>query len=126
MTRRRHSAKDRARIFADAGGVCHLCGGTIQTGEAWEIEHVIALELSGDDTDANKRPSHIKCHRAKTADDAGKIAKAKRNEARHIGAKRPKQQIKSAGFPKPEKERKPVASAGMTEIQRRFRSATNG
>jgi 5-methylcytosine-specific restriction enzyme A len=108
MSRRRHSAKDRARIFAANGGICHLCGGSIQTGEAWEVEHVIALELSGDDTDANKRPAHVKCHRAKTADDMGKIAKAKRNEARHTGAARPKQTIKSAGFPKREaREPKP-------------------
>jgi 5-methylcytosine-specific restriction enzyme A len=108
MTRRRHTAKDRARIFAAAGGICHICSGPIQTGDAWEVEHVIALELSGDDTDANKRPAHVKCHKAKTADDMGKIAKAKRNEARHTGAARPKGQIKPAGFPKREaREPKP-------------------
>lgn len=126
MTRRRHSAKDRARILKANNEICHLCGGAIHPGEAWEIEHVIALELSGDDTDANKRPAHVKCHKAKTADDAGKIAKAKRNEARHIGAKRPSGKLQGRQFPKAEKERKPVQAFGMSEIQRRFRSADNG
>jgi 5-methylcytosine-specific restriction endonuclease McrA len=75
-------------VFDSAGGVCHLCGLKIAVGEAWEVEHVIALEISGDDSDDNLRPAHVACHRPKTAEDAGRIAKAKRVHAKHIGAHR--------------------------------------
>lgn len=104
--RRRHTRKDRERILSAAGNLCHLCGGTIQPGDAWDIEHVIALELSGDDTDANKRPAHRKCHVAKTRDDVAKIAKAKRQEAGHRGFSRPKQTIHSRGFDRKERPEK--------------------
>lgn len=87
MTRRSMSRTRRVRIFDAAGGACHICAGCIQPGEAWEVEHVIPLVISGDDSDDNLRPAHVKCHRAKTTEDAGTIAKAKRVHAKHIGAK---------------------------------------
>ena len=90
MTRRRMTPLRRARIFDTHGGVCHLCGCKITVSEAWEVEHVIALEISGDDSDDNLRPAHRSCHQAKTSDDAGLIAKAKRVRAKHIGAHKPK------------------------------------
>lgn len=83
MTRRRWSTKQRAQVFADAGGICHLCGGRIGVGEAWDADHVIALELGGDDDMSNLRPAHVKCHKAKG--DHTLIAKAKRVEAKHTG-----------------------------------------
>jgi 5-methylcytosine-specific restriction endonuclease McrA len=90
MTRRSMTPLRRARIFDTHGGTCHLCGLKIAVGEAWEVEHIVALELSGDDTDGNLAPAHVACHREKTADDAGRIAKARRVRAKHIGAHRPK------------------------------------
>lgn len=110
MARRSFSKKDRARIFASAGGVCHLCEGAITVGEAWEIEHVIAWEFTRDDSDENLRPAHIKCHREKThKQDRPAIQKAKDREAKHTGAARPKQSIRSAGFQKaPAKEPKQI------------------
>jgi 5-methylcytosine-specific restriction protein A len=92
--RRRYSAKQRAAIFAEHGGECHICGGKIGVGEAWDLDHVIPLALGGDDEPANLRPAHVKCHRGaggKTAEDVATIAKAKRREAKHAGAvvKRP-------------------------------------
>jgi 5-methylcytosine-specific restriction endonuclease McrA len=49
MPRKRFTDKDRARIFADNLGVCHICGEKIDgVREAWEIEHVIAWELTRD------------------------------------------------------------------------------
>jgi 5-methylcytosine-specific restriction enzyme A len=90
MTRRRMTSLRRARIFDTAGGVCHICELRILAGEPWDVEHVIALEISGDDSDENLRPAHVACHRGKTAKDAGIIAKAKRVRAKHIGAHRPK------------------------------------
>jgi 5-methylcytosine-specific restriction endonuclease McrA len=103
MARRRFTDKDRARIFASNNGCCHLCGGKIDgVREAWEIEHVIAWELTRDDSDENLRPAHIGCHKTKThKQDRPAINEAKRREARHQGIKRPKQSIPSA--PKPAK-----------------------
>jgi 5-methylcytosine-specific restriction enzyme A len=88
----------RVRIFDAAGGACHICGGKIRPGEAWDAEHVIPLEISGDDTDDNLRPAHVKCHRSKTAEDAGTIAKAKRVHAKHIGADRPRRKMSYRRF----------------------------
>jgi 5-methylcytosine-specific restriction endonuclease McrA len=91
MTRRRSMTPlRRARIFEAAGGVCHICRLRIAVGEPWEAEHIVALEISGDDSDANIAPAHVACHRAKTAEDAGRIAKARRVHAKHIGAYRAK------------------------------------
>ncbi len=106
MPRKRFTAKDRARIFAANNGCCHLCGQKIDgVREGWEVEHVIAWELTRDDSDANLRPAHASCHKIKThGEDRPAINKAKRREARHTGAKRPAGRIRSAGFapsPKP-------------------------
>lgn len=92
MTSRRSlSTRDRARIFAAHGGICHFCGGKIDgTRERWEVSHAIPLALGGADDAGNRRPAHYKCHRDATAkEDIPAIAKAKRREARHIGAKAP-------------------------------------
>lgn len=103
MARKRFTDKDRARIFAANQGVCHICGDRIDgIREAWEIEHVIAWELTRDDSDDNLRPAHIVCHKRKTHNqDRPAISRAKRREARFTGVKRPKQSIPSR--PKPEK-----------------------
>lgn len=100
MSRRALSTKARVALFQRHGGVCHICGGRIQAGEAWEVEHVVALALGGEDGGDNLAPAHVKCHRVKTAQDAKANAKAKRREAIHIGAKAPAQPFASRGFPK--------------------------
>lgn len=91
MTGRRSiSSTERARLFALHGGICHLCGEKIDgVRERWEVEHVIPWALTRDDSDENRRPAHVACHRAKTHDDAADIAKAKRREAKHLGFYRP-------------------------------------
>jgi 5-methylcytosine-specific restriction enzyme A len=90
MTRRRMSTTRRAAIFARHGGTCHICGLKIAVGEAWEAEHIVPLALSDDDSDDNLAPAHAACHARKTPGDVGRIAKAKRVHAKHIGAHRPK------------------------------------
>ncbi len=80
------SQKDRARLFALRGGRCYLCSGKIDsTREAFDIEHEIPWEISRDNSDDNLQLAHRKCHKAKTAVDAGDIAKVKRIEAKHKG-----------------------------------------
>lgn len=92
MTRRSMSNTRRARIFAAHNGICHICGSRIDgTRDRWDADHIIPLEISRDDSDANIAPAHEKCHRtAKTPKDAAQIAKAKRVERKHAGAHRPR------------------------------------
>jgi 5-methylcytosine-specific restriction protein A len=88
MTRKRLSTRDRLRIFELAKGTCHLCNGRIVAGEAWEVSHAVPLEMGGHDEDTNRFPAHKKCHRQQTSEiDIPMIAKAKRREARHLGAR---------------------------------------
>ena len=87
MTFRRMSTSRRARIFEQNDGICHICDQPIDgTRERWEVEHVIALEISRDDSDENLRPAHVNCHKEKTKEDAKTIAKCKRVEAKHRGS----------------------------------------
>ena len=106
MARKRFNDKDRARIFAANNGACHLCGGKIDgVREPWEVEHVIAWELTRDDSDDNLRPAHIACHKTKTHEqDRPAINQAKRREAKHNGTTRSKQSFPRS--PKPERAQK--------------------
>ena len=87
---RRMSTRRRAAILAANENTCHICEGKIGVGDAWDADHVIPLEISGDDSDGNLAPAHIACHRAKSKGDVRQIAKAKRVKAKHEGAYRPK------------------------------------
>ena len=97
MTARRSlSARERLRLFALHGGVCHLCNGKIDaTREGWDVSHVIPLAIGGADDDENRQLAHRKCHRAHTAKiDQPRIAKTARQGQKHMGArtKRPGRQ----------------------------------
>lgn len=87
MTRRRLTNKGRAELFAAKGGVCHLCGGKIAAGEAWDQSHPIPLALGGADDESNWAVAHRKCHRLHTAKkDQPTIAKVERQRLKNIGA----------------------------------------
>lgn len=115
----------RVRIFTRECGKCHACGQPIQTGEKWEADHRPALINGGENRESMMFPVHVKCHQYRTKADVAEKAKVAAVKAKHIGAKRPAQSIRSAPFPKEEKERKTVAAAGMSEIQRRFQRGCN-
>lgn len=105
LARKRFSRKDRERILDANDHCCHICGGRIQTGQAWEIEHRIPWALTRDDSDANLRPAHVKCHRRKTHQvDRPAINKTERIRAKHRGLW-PKPignaRLPSRPFPKP-------------------------
>ena len=80
----------RAELFLEHKGVCHLCQLRIQAerGEAWEVEHVEAREISGRDDWDNLRPEHVKCHKVKTAKDKAIIAKCNAVRNKHLGIKK--------------------------------------
>jgi 5-methylcytosine-specific restriction protein A len=88
MTRRRVSPAERVAIFNRAHGRCHICAEKIGLAERWDVEHVIPHAMGGTEAkmDENLQPAHALCHKPKTTEDVGAIAKAKRREARHIGA----------------------------------------
>ena len=91
---RRHiSTKERVAIFQRHDGKCHICGAVIWPNDAWDVEHIIPLAQGGDDEGDNLAPAHRCCHAAKTRRDAADTARAKRLEARHIGAKAPSRAV---------------------------------
>ena len=107
MTTRRMAKARRLRVWEAHKGHCHLCCLPIKQGEAWHVEHIIALACGGADDDANMAPAHIDCHAPKTRDDVRMAAKIKRVAARHVGAKPPlKQRIANRGFDKRERAEK--------------------
>lgn len=98
--RKTFSAKDRARIFAQHDGRCGLSGAKIDPGDAWEVEHRIALALGGTNDDANLYPALVDPHKEKTRSDVKAIAKCKRIVARENGTRRERPKIASRPFQK--------------------------
>ena len=120
--RRRISARDRTALFAREHGTCHMCGGIVHAGEAWDVSHEIPLALGGADDESNWKVAHRKCHRVTTATvDVPNIARAKRREARHIGASKPKGSIPKPPSENDRRKSEPVEVArGVSNIWRRF------
>jgi len=81
------TTRERIELFRAHNGVCCICGGKINVGETWWDEHERALALGGTNDADNRGPAHEICARAKTKKDMQMIAKAKRLEAKHFGAK---------------------------------------
>lgn len=82
------TTKQRVEQFQKHKGKCCICGLQIMVGAKWIDEHELALELLGSNDMANRGIAHLDCAKAKTKIDMGLIAKAKRRQAKHIGAKR--------------------------------------
>lgn len=102
---------------------CETCGA--MTKGRFHIDHVDADGLTGKPVLENARVLCLPCHAEKTKADVAKIARAKRREARHVGAVKPAGKIRSAGFAKADKPRAIDKSAlpplGASELARRFR-----
>lgn len=97
------------------------CGADL--GRGVEFDHFDLVANSGDSSFDNCRAVCPACHRFKTAKhDVPKAAKTKRQSDKHKGIRRPKQSIKSAGFPVVEKSEK----TGKAKLPPRplFRSVT--
>lgn len=103
-------------VTMDDGGSVR-CNATLAQGRV-EFDHALAAQLGGDASFENCRALCFVCHRLKYPSDAAKIAKAKRREASHVGADKPKGSIPS----KPKAPRTERALAhGSPEIARRFK-----
>jgi 5-methylcytosine-specific restriction endonuclease McrA len=88
------TALQRAKMFREHDGICCICKLPIGVKEKWIDEHERALAMGGGNETENRGPAHVKCAKVKTKSDKGQIAEAKRREAKHIGATRPKQMIR--------------------------------
>lgn len=110
MKRRSITKTMRVALFTRESGLCHMCGGLVTPGQVWDVSHERPLAMGGADDESNWKVAHRKCHRDHTSQtDIPQIAKAKRREAKHIGATRPKQTIRSQGFDhKPRSEKLPL------------------
>ena len=76
----------RVRIFEAHDGHCHWTGRRIMAGEAWELEHRVALCNGGEHRESNLAPILAgKPHREKTAEDVGEKSKVYRMRAKHLG-----------------------------------------
>jgi 5-methylcytosine-specific restriction protein A len=99
MARHEFSEKVKDQEFARAGGKCRVCGIVIGT-KAKHYDHILPDALGGKADLANCALLCEPCHRDKTAhEDIPRIRKADRQRKAHVGARTPKQTIKSAGFP---------------------------
>ncbi len=96
--RKAMTAARRARIVARDGSVCARldCDCTI----GLEVDHVIALELTGADEDHNLQLLCGPHHKAKTALDLKMIARARRLRKKADPATRKPSRMKSRGFQK--------------------------
>ncbi len=83
-------ARVRLRVFERMGGKCHLSGIKIQPGDAWDIDHIVALINGGAHRESNLAPALRSEHRKKTAADVKQKAKNDRVRKRHLGIKKPR------------------------------------
>jgi 5-methylcytosine-specific restriction protein A len=75
----------RLRIFRAYEGRCYLSGREIRPGEAWELEHKVALILGGEHRESNLAPALAEFHKAKTAAELKVRAKTDAIAKRHRG-----------------------------------------
>ena len=83
---------------------CEKCG--VMTKGKFEIDHIKEDFYGGEPVLENAMILCVACHREKTSGSAKPMAKARKLEAKHVGAIRPKGKIQSRGFPKKEKREK--------------------
>jgi 5-methylcytosine-specific restriction protein A len=85
--RREFSTKTKALAFQRANGRCEKCGFKLTPGK-YHYDHGIPDGLTGTNDIANCRVICVGCHDNKTRrEDVPRIAKAKRMQAKYIGAK---------------------------------------
>ena len=92
-------ARVRLRVFEAHGGRCYLTGRKIMPGDAWELDHKVALINGGLNVESNLAPALKAAHREKTNADVAEKAKIARVRMKHLGifpkSKRP---LRSRGF----------------------------
>ncbi|MEM6934116.1 MAG: HNH endonuclease signature motif containing protein [Pseudomonadota bacterium] len=88
MTRRRFAARTLAKRLAEFDGKCAHCGVRVGGPAGLEWDHIVALEIGGEDEIENLQPLCRGCHKAKTRQDIAVIRKAERQRQRSAGIRR--------------------------------------
>ena len=84
------STSFRLSLFLKRKGICSDCNRKIEAGKAWDIDHILPLAMGGTNAPENLQILCRPCHRSKTShSDIPCIAKTKRLNARHLGARAP-------------------------------------
>lgn len=79
----------RLRVFEAHGGKCWISGRKIMPGEAWDLDHKLALCNGGSHSEDNLAPALKGPHREKTARDVALKSKTARIRMKHLGLKEP-------------------------------------
>lgn len=87
----------RLRVWDRCGGRCHRCERKIPTGDAWILEHKVALINSGTNSEDNLCLTCSWCKPLKDAEDVAIKSKTAAVRAKHI-LPRPPSRLRSAGF----------------------------
>lgn len=103
--RRDVPAATKRAVLERSGGRCEHPGCEVRSGLDWE--HRIPRGLGGGDTPGNIQLLCQAHHSPKTKDDISRIAKAKRQEAKSFGDKKPSK-LKGPKFPKGPKQKIPT------------------
>lgn len=91
----------RLRVFEAYGGRCWLSGKKIMPGDAWDLDHKVALVNGGRNVESNLAPALRDKHREKTADDVALKSKASRVRLKHLGQWPPSpRKMQSRPFPR--------------------------
>ena len=88
MTRRQFSARAKASRLLEFNGRCADCECKVGGAAGLDWDHIIPLELGGDDEVENLQPLCKVCHKAKTRGDVKAIRKSERQRQRASGIKR--------------------------------------
>jgi 5-methylcytosine-specific restriction protein A len=94
----------RLRVWDRCEGKCHRCARAIPTGDAWILEHLIALINGGENRERNLCLTCSWCKPIKDAEDVAVKAETYRVRSKHILPREPSR-LKGAGFPKRERQR---------------------
>lgn len=93
----------RIRTWDRCEGKCHLCGRKIPVGDAWIIEHIIALINGGANAERNLCLTCSWCKPIKDAADVAEKAKTAAVRRKHILPRQPSR-MQSRGFDKRPKQ----------------------
>ena len=95
----------RLRVWDRCDGKCHRCARAIPVGDAWILEHFVALINGGENRERNLCLTCSWCKPAKDAEDVAAKSKTAAVRAKHLGINRAKPKWQSQGFRKAEPQR---------------------
>ena len=78
----------RLRVFDRCDGRCGCCNRKIMAGEAWDLEHTIAIINGGEHRESNMRPWLSEHHKEKTRTDVAEKSAIYGKRLKHVGIKK--------------------------------------